>query len=134
MVVPMLIGVNGRTTARQVAAGQQPTPPVLVNGLIDSGSDVTCVASRVVQQLRLPMFRRTSTHSIAGSVPVKLYEVSLGILRPPGTGGSLFALDQLVVMELAQPPDAAEVLVGLDVPRQLLVILNGQAGAFTLGD
>jgi hypothetical protein len=133
MVLPVLIGLNGQATADQLALGQKPTPPVLATALIDSASDVTCIATRIVQHLGLPLLLGTTTHSIAGSVQVNLYEVSLSVLRP-GPGRALFTSDQLVVMELPQPPDAAEVLIGLDVLRQMLTMLDGPGGTFTLAD
>jgi hypothetical protein len=133
MLLPVLIGLNGRATAKQAASGQPLTPPVLATALIDSASDITCIATRIVQHFGLPLLQQTRTHSIAGSVQVNLYEVSLSVLRPR-PGGVLFTSEQLVVMELPQPPDAAEVLIGLDVLRQLLTMLDGPAGTFTLGD
>jgi hypothetical protein len=126
-------GLNGRETAKRFAAGLPPVPPVLVRGVIDTGSDVTCAAPRVMGQLGLSPIVQTTTQTTAGSAQVNLFEMSLSLPRP-GTNTSLLVIDQLLVMELAQATSSIEALVGRDVLAHLLFIHDGPRGEFTLAD
>jgi hypothetical protein len=67
-------------------------------------------------------------------MPHARYALSADGLILPMMIGLKFVIDQLVVMELPQPLEAAEAILGLDVIRQLLLAVDGPAGDFTLGD
>jgi aspartyl protease len=131
--VPGLVGLNDQATAA-LAQRQQPIPrPVSVRALIDTGADVTAIADHVAGQLGLALVHRTKTHTAGGSVNVNLYRVSLSVIGPAGTAGGLLVWPDLLVTELAVTIQNVDVLIGLDVLRQSLFILNGPAGQFTLG-
>ena len=102
LILPIVVGLPGPATAAAVAAGQLP-PTAVVNALIDTGSDATGIAPRIVRQLGLPLFLGTSTQSIAGSVSVNLYEVSLSIPHRGGPGSPLLVLLGLIGYALAMP-------------------------------
>jgi hypothetical protein len=132
--LPIVIGLKGQTTASLVAAGQPVPPPLLRRGLIDTGTDVTCVTSSIVQLLGLSPVQTHVSHTVAGPIKVNLYEVSLGLPRMGNLPASLLVLEQLTVMELTQPPANLDVLLGLDVLAHLLIVLDGPRGEFTLAD
>jgi hypothetical protein len=132
LALDVMIGLNGQSIANLVAAGQLPPSPLLLHALIATGSDATCVASRVLVHFGLGSVFATTTQTISGSLPVNLYEVSLTIPRSGALTGPLLVEDQLLVMELVQPPANFEVILGLDVIRQLLLISDGPRSEFTL--
>jgi hypothetical protein len=131
----VMIGLNGQKSFRLVSLGQPVPAPLLVRGIIDTGSDVTCVAAQVLRQLPLICQGHRTTQTVAGSVQVDLFDVSLTVLNPRQPTQPLLVLDQLTCMELPQPPSSSvDALVGLDVVLQLLLVLDGGRKEFLLAD
>jgi hypothetical protein len=131
--VPGLVGLNDQASAALVQAGQPIPRPISVRALIDSATDLTAIAPRVAQQLGLLADKRAKTQTAGGSVQVNLYRISLSVSGPPGASGSLLVWPDLLVTELAVPLPNVDVLIGLDVLRQSLFVLNGPGGQFILG-
>jgi hypothetical protein len=134
LIVQVMVGLNGTGTANLLAAGKPIPTPVLLRGAIDTGTDVTCVASQVLYGFGLTPIHRVTSTTAAGVIRARLYEVSFGIPRVGRLTAPLLVLDQLVVMELAQAPAGVDVLIGRDVLRQLLMISDGPRDEFTLAD
>jgi hypothetical protein len=131
----VVIGLTGAGTAKLVASGSPLPRPVQIRGVIDSGSDVSCISSRIVAQLGLLLFAQDTTQTAAGPASVNLYEASLSLPRPGITPPSLLLiLPQLVVMELPNLSTGIEALVGRDVLAHLLFFSDGPRGEFTLAD
>jgi len=130
----VLVGLNGKDTTDLVNAGQVVPSPVSVRAIIDSGSDVTCLATRVAQQLSLVAVAGVNTQTLRGSLNAKLYEVSLSIPRTGNLTGPLLVLEQLHVMELVQQLPDIELLIGKDVLLQCLLIIDGPRGEFTVAE
>jgi hypothetical protein len=104
----------------------------LVRGVLDTGSDVTCVSAAVLSRFALVSAGQTTTHTAAGSSHVNLFDVSLSLLRPGGL--ALLVVEQLVVVELLNPPPGIDAFVGRDILSQLLFFHDGPQNEFTLGD
>jgi hypothetical protein len=132
LVVPVLLGLNGKDSANLLAQGQPIPAPLHLQGLIDTGSDVTVVAPFVPRHFSLLPLRSTTTQGTTGSAPVDLYEMSLSILNPGGPGPSMASWDQLVVMESPRGIPSVDVIVGLDVLRECLLIFDGPGQRFIL--
>jgi hypothetical protein len=132
--LPVMIGLPGRLIAAAVAAGQPCPRPLLAQGILDTGSTITTLNHRVIQQLGLPLLARRSTQTVAGPILVNLYEASFSIPPMGRLTAPLLVLDYLVVMESAHPLSNIDVLIGRDVIVHLLSILNGPQGEFTLAD
>ncbi len=81
LVVPIMVGVTGQQTAQLLAAGQPVPAPVLMRGIIDTGSDVTAIAAHVLSRFNLPIAASHSTQTVAGAHRVDLFDVSLSIPR-----------------------------------------------------
>src|SRR5262249_21357836 len=113
LAVHAMIGLNGRDAANIVAAGLPVPAPILASALIDTGSDVTCCASTILQRLGLAPIQQYTTQTVSGSLSVRLFEVSFSIPGASSASGPLLVLPQLVVMELAQPLVNVDVLIGL---------------------
>jgi hypothetical protein len=133
-VLSVVVGVNGQTTASLVAAGQPVPPPQSIRALLDTGTDITGLATDVLSRLGLAPVRQHTTQTISGPLSIQLFEVSLSGPRAGPPAGPLLVLDQLVVMGLATPPPGIEALLGRDVSDRLLVILDGPRAEFTVAD
>jgi hypothetical protein len=133
LAAPVWIGLDGQTTAALRAAGLPIPAPIQARGLIDTGSDVTVVASWILQQLAVPLASTTSTHTAAGPIPVKLFAVSLGITDPARPAGSPWLTQSgLLAMEMPSPIPGVDVLIGLDILLDCKMLLDGPARQFTL--
>lgn len=116
---------------RQAASAPVPRPPV-VTGIIDTGSNCCCISARVAGLLGLVPSGQTTTQTSGGTVPVKLYEVSLFIPKPGSTTEFLAVADSWTVSELAPTITGFEAIVGRDLLMQLLLVLNGPRSEFAL--
>jgi hypothetical protein len=134
LVLNVMVGLPGKATAALLAAGQAIPRPLLLRGQIDNGSDITCIAARVVQHFGLPIIQTTTSHTTGGMIQVNLFEISFSIPQQGTLSGPLLVLEHLPVMEWANPPANIEVLAGLDVLKHLLMIHDGQRDEFTLSD
>jgi hypothetical protein len=113
-------------------AGSPIPPPLLLRGLIDTGSDVSVVVPSVPRHFGLAPFQSRSTQGTTGSAPVHLYEMSLSIINPGGPGPSMLSWERLLVMEAPAGLPGVDVIVGLDVLRECLLISDGPGPRFTL--
>jgi hypothetical protein len=135
LTINVTIGLNGPTTAALHAAGQTVATPLMVRALLDTGSDVTCVASRVLRHLGLTPTEQRPAETVAGAAVVNLYDVNFSTVVTDRKRGPLLLLPRLRVMEMASAlPGDIEVLIGLDVLAQCLTILDGPQRNFTLAD
>jgi Aspartyl protease len=125
----VLVGLNGMATTSLLAAGGPVPPPIPAGALVDTGTNVTCVAAPILRRLGLLPITSRTTQTAGGTMQVDLYEVSLSVLGPLGI---LFINEHLVVMELSQPPEGVEVLVGRDLLSEWFVVIDGRAQQFTL--
>src|SRR5262249_24301126 len=104
LAVEVMVGLPGSRIAALVAAGQ-PVPPALrLGGVVDPGSNVTCVAQRVLQHFTLQPEQQATTQTILGPAEVDVFNVSLSIPAQGALLQALLVLDQILVMELTQPP------------------------------
>jgi hypothetical protein len=130
MIVDCRLNVDSTTVRAAIAGGAIPAS-VPTRGLIDTGSDITAVAPAILQQLAVPIHYHTTTHSIAGRIPVRLFLVTLFILEANNPQLPWLVYPDLLVMELpAGLP--FDVFIGMDVLRNGKLILDGPAGRFTL--
>jgi hypothetical protein len=134
VIIRVVVGVTGARTAALLAAGQVPPRPVLLRGVIDTGTDVTAVASAALQQLGLVRVRRLSSHTAGGTIIANIFELSLTVPPWGHLTAALLVFDHLEVMELVQAPPNIDVLVGRDVLAQALMVYDGRRGECTLAD
>jgi hypothetical protein len=125
-----LDGLSGTVTTALYGTGHPISPPVQARGLLDTGSDVTAVASWLLQGL--PVATVTTTHTAAGLINVNLFEVSLGITDPAQPGSPWLTEPDLLVMELAAVLPNVDVLIGLDTLLQYKLLLDGPARQLAL--
>lgn len=133
LICDVLIGLDGKATTALAASGQPILAPVLCRGMVDTGTDITCVAPVVLRQLALNVpVAKTRTGSTTGTAPVNLFEVSVNVLDLRNLSGSKLILPDVLIMELPQPLTNLDVLIGLDVLLTARLILDGPGRVFTL--
>lgn len=133
LICDVLIGLDGQTTTALAAYGQPIRAPILCRGLIDTGSDITCVNSAVLRRLSLnkPSVHAT-TQTVSGPAHVDLFEVSVNVLDLRHASGPKLIFPTLRIMEPPKPLTNLEVLIGLDVLLTARLLLDGPGRAFTL--
>jgi hypothetical protein len=133
LAVPVWVGLTGQAVATLVTGGNQVPTPVGARGLLDTGSDLTAVASWILRRLGASKTHIASTQTASGPVMVNLYQISLGITDPTQPAGSPWlTFPGLLVSEIATQLVDADVLVGLDVLRTCKLMLDGPGQRFTL--
>jgi hypothetical protein len=129
----VLIGLGADDMHALQAAGLPIPAPVRVRAVFDSGSDKTAVALPLLQQFALIPVGRARTQTAAGSIRAQLYEVSLSVPNPTGALTPMLVRPEWTVTEFLHPPVGIDVLLGLDLARECLSIIDGPGGLFTLG-
>ena len=130
LIVDVMIGPDASTCIDLKQAGQPIPRPLRVRGVMDTATDLTAVAPRVLQALGLSAIGHARTSTAGGQINVGVYEISLSILPPTGSA-AMFTASQLVVTELIHAAPGIEVLVGLDVILQGVFNVDGPARIFT---
>lgn len=127
-----VVGLHHQGMVDRLAAGLPLLAPIWANGVIDTGSSITCIATDVLRRLSTPPVGRTRTRTAAGSARVRLFRVSLSIPPAGNLPGPMLTRPDLLVMELDDPPPDVEVLIGLDILLHCRLFLDGPGGQFTL--
>src|SRR5262249_20235791 len=128
----VMVGLSGQTMAALQAVGQPVPRPVLVPGLLDTGSDVTGIELQGLQQLGAPLRGTGTTSTGLGTTPVSLFEGRVSIPPPRRAPGAPLVCPSLTVMNLPQPIPGVEALVGLDVLLGCRLFLDGPNRKFSL--
>jgi hypothetical protein len=129
----VLIGLRTTDALALQAAGQPIPPPLHAHALLDTASDRTAVAVRLLQQMGISALGSVQTQTAGGSVLVKWYEVSLSVPNPTGARTPMLTYSEWRVTEFLHAPPHIDVLIGLDLARECLLVLDGPRGHFTLG-
>jgi hypothetical protein len=128
----VVIGHNRKDLAVRLAAGQALPSPVWTTGVIDTGTNVTCVTPDVLQRLGLIPTGQGKSQTVAGEAAVNLFEVSLSIPPAGNVAGPMLTRRDLTVMEMPSPIPGVEVLIGMDVLLDCKLLLDGPARQLTL--
>jgi hypothetical protein len=128
----VLIHVGAKDMHALLATGQPIPPPLSARAIFDSGSDRTAVALRLLQQLNLRSTGTAQTQTAAGSLYVRLFEVSLSIPNPSGALTPMLVRPVWTVTEFLHAPPGIDVLLGLDLARECLTVIDGPGEFFTI--
>lgn len=113
------------------AVGRPVPVSVPAPALIDTATDITAVASSVLQQVGASLHGHTTTQGISGPVSVRTFKVTLFLLDERQPHLPWFVRPDLIVMELPSKL-SADVLIGLDVLLDCKLLLDGPARRFVL--
>jgi hypothetical protein len=131
--VDIMIGLRAIDIAALLAAGQPIPPPLRARALLDTGSDRTAVALKLLQHLGIVSLGWVETHTAGGVMQVDLYPVSLSVPSPAEVIDAALAKPEWVVTEFLHAPPDVDALIGLDLAEKWLLILDGPGQRFTLG-
>ncbi len=130
----MLVGLDGQALATLRASGQPIPAPISGRGLIDTASDITCVTSAVLNRINPTRIGSATTNTMSGSLKGRIFEVSVGIPSPRRGIGPLALQERLLVMEWQQPLPGIDVLIGLDLLAECVLLFDGPRREFTVFD
>jgi hypothetical protein len=128
----VIVGHSRKALAQVLATGQPPPSPLWTTGVVDTGTNVTCITPTVLQQLGLLSTGQATSHTVSGQATANLFEVSLSIPPPGGAAGPMLTRRDLTVMEMPSPIPGVEVLIGLDILLDCKLLLDGPARQFML--
>ena len=132
LIVPVLVGLDGKTTTDLAVAGLPIALPVSVDGIIDTGSNYSCASLWIFQQLGISPLWKTTTQTAGGVVEVGVYSVSIAIRDHLKTGTPDLTIPTIYISELPTDLEDADVLIGLNVLLECNLLLEGPAKTFSL--
>jgi hypothetical protein len=130
LVVNVVIGLNATDLRSRMHGGQTFPAPVQAKGIVDTGSDVTCVSTLIFNQLGITPTKHVQRQTTAGRFSAQLFEVSLSLLTIGGA--NVLAYPDLTVMETRPLANSIDVLIGLDILLNCKLLLDGPARQFHL--
>jgi hypothetical protein len=131
LAVQVLLGLR-RSRVQVLRASGQPVPaPVQLRGLIDTGADMTSVADSALAPLGLVPIGSVFVNTASGRTIVNRYAVSVTLLGP-AAGAPGFIRHNTEVLGMAVAPVGFDVLIGMDLLAECLLIFDGRAAKFTL--
>jgi hypothetical protein len=132
MELTLLIGLNEPDRKHRAQAGKPIPQPIQLRALIDSGCSRSAVTPHVFPQLELVPFIFGTTQTAGGSFQVDLYRVDMIICGPAGEPTPPLVVSDLLVSALSTTLPF-DVLIGMDVLRECLLVLDGPGQQFILG-
>lgn len=125
----------GASAIRSARQKKKPIPPACqVQAIIDTGAEITCVNSSVIQQLSIPAGAAIPVNvpATSGYSATIQYEASLWIIHPSGDHSQDLFLPDLIILELNLGPLGYQALIGRDVLSLCDFLYQGPAGQFQL--
>jgi hypothetical protein len=109
-------------------------PPLLIAAMIDTGAEITCIDSAIIQQLGLQFggISLTNVPAQSGLSISTTNDVSLIIRHPSGDTGKHFQIGNLTILELNLSALTCQALIGRDVLTACRFLYDGQRNRFLL--
>jgi hypothetical protein len=130
LITPAYVGLTSTDLAAALVSGASPPLVMQVRAMIDTGTTVTAVASRVLSSLNVPAGPLVETTTAAGLVRVPIYHVSFTIYDL--ASGNTYNRHHWTVTGLAHDLDDVDVLFGLDLLREIVLLVDGPRQTFSL--
>ena len=130
--LPVYVGLNAATIQAIHARGLPVPSPVTGRGLVDPGSTLTAVVPRLLTAIEATSVSTVSTTTAAGSARIPVYQISLTIFDTALPPADILHRDTWTVTGLPHDLPDVDVLIGLDLIRELVLTVDGPAGQFAL--
>lgn len=132
LLVPALVNLGSAEMQSRQAQGAPLPPAFQAQGIIDSGTTITAVCPRVLQQLNVPPDHAgQSTSTPMGKAPVQFYRISFTIYDLTAVGPDLHR-HEWTVTDLPENLDGIDILFGQDLLREIVLTVNGPVLTFSL--
>lgn len=121
--------------ARSLRLAQQPVPPPLdARALLDTGAEITCVDTSLVQQLGLPLAQvaLANVPAVGGLTAGAHYHAGLTVVHPSGDPHQDLVFQTLLILELPLAGLGYQALLGRDVLDRCDFLYGGRRQRFTL--
>jgi len=125
----------GVARAQKLRAALRPVPPPAhIRAVIDTGAEITCVDSTLVQSLGLPFGGTVLVNLPAhgGVTAGAMHDASLTVVHPSGNARNDLVVQNLTVLEVSLASLGYEVLLGRDVLAGCRFFYHGPKGRFQL--
>jgi hypothetical protein len=134
MAVDVLLGLSRANAQALRAAGKVVPQPVPLRALIDSGSDLTSIVDAAVASPGLLPLGPFAVNTANGTAIVNRYAVSFTLVAPGGNASRNLVRSNVPVLGLANAPIGFDMVIGMDVLDDCLLIKDGPARQVTLAN
>jgi Aspartyl protease len=100
LLVPVFVGLDSRSMIARLNANLPVPAPLMLQGIIDTGSDVTALRSSILQKLGVSTGQKKTAQTASGPISVNLVEISLSIVGPIRAASPMFSDPNVLAMEL----------------------------------
>jgi hypothetical protein len=121
--------------ARQLRQAQRPVPPALdARALLDTGAEITCLDTVLVQQLGLPLAQLALANvpALGGLRAGAHYHASVTVVHSSGDPGQALVFKNLLVLEVPLAGLGYQTLLGRDVLDHCDFLYAGRRQRFSL--
>jgi hypothetical protein len=121
--------------AHSLRLAQQPVlPPSDARALLDTGAEVTCVDTSLLQQLGLPLAQvaLANVPAVGGLTAGAHYHAGLTVVHPSGDPHQELVFQTLLILELPLAGLGYQALLGRDVLDRCDLLYAGRGQRFTL--
>jgi hypothetical protein len=121
--------------ARRLRQALRPVPPALdARALLDTGAEITCIDSLLIQQLALPLAQLALANvpALGGLRAGAHYHASVTIAHPSGDLGQALVIQNLIILEMPLAGLGYLALLGRDVLDRCNFLYAGRRQRFTL--
>lgn len=132
LALDVQVGLPAPMLQTRLTQGQPTVSAFTIRALLDTGADAMSVAPDVLNRLGLSSSGQVRMTTASGSVLVDRYEISLSIFGPMGIAGPALVRPLWNVTSFSHALPGIEALIGMDLIRQIVLSIDGPAGAFTL--
>ena len=132
LVVPALLDLGSKDRAGLVLQGTPTPPPIPARALIDTGTDVTAFCPRLITALGALPVGSATTQTATALATIRFYQITLTVHDPIRAGAQPLIRSDWVVTDLPVDLPNIDVLIGLDLIRQITTTIDGPGGLFAL--
>ena len=136
-IVRVQVSFGAEAIARLRAEGKAIPQPIVMDALVDSGANVSCIDSSVLDPLCRAGLRHRSI--ILANIPalggiglVLEFDVGLRVLHPSGIARDDLVLGNHIIVEKNLASIGYEALIGRDILSKCILLFDGPSDRFTL--